>query len=87
MELPWEEGLDFQFMASIGKSVRSMLCYIFQVGQLKLRSFRVATEKTVFAMPETGIGLFPDVGGSYFLPRLRGELGTFLAITGHRLKV
>jgi enoyl-CoA hydratase/carnithine racemase len=48
--------------------------------------FRVATERTVFAMPETGIGLFPDVGGSYFLPRLSGELGTFLALTGHRLK-
>lgn len=48
--------------------------------------FRVATERTVFAMPETGIGLFPDVGGSFFLPRLAGELGTFLALTGHRLK-
>lgn len=48
--------------------------------------FRVSTERTVFAMPETGIGLFPDVGGSYFLPRLSGQLGTFLALTGHRLK-
>ena len=48
--------------------------------------FRIATERTVFAMPETGIGLFPDVGGSFFLPRLSGELGTFLALTGHRLK-
>ena len=48
--------------------------------------YRVATEKTVFAMPETGIGLFPDVGGSHFLPRLPGELGTFLALSGHRLK-
>ena len=49
-------------------------------------TFRVATEKTLFAMPETGIGLFPDVGGGYFLPRLEGELGTFLALTGYRLK-
>lgn len=48
--------------------------------------FRVATEKTVFAMPETGIGLFPDVGGSFFLPRLDGSLGMFLALTGYRLK-
>uniref|UniRef100_A0A7N8WRC2 3-hydroxyisobutyryl-CoA hydrolase n=1 Tax=Mastacembelus armatus TaxID=205130 RepID=A0A7N8WRC2_9TELE len=48
--------------------------------------FRVATEKTLFAMPETGIGLFPDVGGGYFLPRLRGKLGLFLALTGFRLK-
>ncbi|XP_027411258.1 3-hydroxyisobutyryl-CoA hydrolase, mitochondrial isoform X7 [Bos indicus x Bos taurus] len=48
--------------------------------------FRVATEKSVFAMPETAIGLFPDVGGGYFLPRLQGKLGYFLALTGFRLK-
>ncbi|XP_034937617.1 3-hydroxyisobutyryl-CoA hydrolase, mitochondrial [Chelonus insularis] len=48
--------------------------------------YRVATENTLFAMPETAIGLFPDVGGSYFLPRLRGKLGYFLGLTGHRLK-
>jgi len=48
--------------------------------------YRVATKKTLFAMPETGIGLIPDVGGSYFLPRLEGELGTYLALTGHRLR-
>ncbi|XP_028291731.1 3-hydroxyisobutyryl-CoA hydrolase, mitochondrial [Gouania willdenowi] len=48
--------------------------------------FRVATEKTMFAMPETAIGLFPDVGGGHFLPRLRGKLGLFLALTGFRLK-
>ena len=49
-------------------------------------SYRVATERTLFAMPETGIGLFPDVGGGWFLPRLSGELGTWLALTGARLK-
>uniref|UniRef100_A0A8C3Q3X9 3-hydroxyisobutyryl-CoA hydrolase n=1 Tax=Geospiza parvula TaxID=87175 RepID=A0A8C3Q3X9_GEOPR len=48
--------------------------------------FRVATEKTVFAMPETAIGLFPDVGGGYFLPRLSGKIGYYLALTGCRLK-
>jgi len=48
--------------------------------------FRIATENTLFAMPETGIGFFPDVGGSYFLPRLRGSLGMFLGLTGYRLK-
>ncbi|PJF18647.1 3-hydroxyisobutyryl-CoA hydrolase, mitochondrial [Paramicrosporidium saccamoebae] len=46
----------------------------------------IATENTLFAMPETAIGFYPDVGGSFFLPRLDGELGTFLALTGHRLK-
>lgn len=49
-------------------------------------STRVATERLVFAMPETGIGLFPDVGGTYFLPRCPGEIGMFLALTGERLK-
>lgn len=49
-------------------------------------SHRVATERTVFAMPETGIGLFPDVGGGWFLPRLAGELGTWLALTGAQLR-
>lgn len=48
-------------------------------------SHRVATEKTMLAMPETGIGLFPDVGATYFLPRLPGRLGLFLALTGWRL--
>jgi len=48
--------------------------------------YRVATEKSVFAMPETAIGLFPDVGGSHFLPRLPGKLGLYLGLTGHRLE-
>eukprot|EP00816_Leptocylindrus_hargravesii_P003020 CAMPEP_0196819880 /NCGR_PEP_ID=MMETSP1362-20130617/72683_1 /TAXON_ID=163516 /ORGANISM="Leptocylindrus danicus, Strain CCMP1856" /LENGTH=431 /DNA_ID=CAMNT_0042198529 /DNA_START=123 /DNA_END=1418 /DNA_ORIENTATION=+ len=48
--------------------------------------YRVATENTLFAMPETGIGLFPDVGSMYWLPRLEGGLGTYIALTGARLK-
>ncbi|KAA5604148.1 enoyl-CoA hydratase/isomerase family protein [Roseospira marina] len=48
--------------------------------------YRIVTENTVFAMPETGIGLFPDVGGTYFLPRCPGWVGTWLALTGERLK-
>ena len=49
-------------------------------------SHRVMTERTLFAMPECGIGLFPDVGGTVFLPRAPGELGMYLALTGARLK-
>lgn len=48
--------------------------------------FRIATERTLFAMPETTIGFFPDVGGSFFLPRLNGAIGTYLALTSERLK-
>ncbi|KAF7722382.1 hypothetical protein EC973_003192 [Apophysomyces ossiformis] len=44
--------------------------------------FRIATEKTRFAMPENAIGLFPDVGASFFLSRLDGQLGTYLGMTG-----
>lgn len=46
--------------------------------------FRVATERTLFAMPETGIGFFPDVGGTWFLPRCPGETGFHLGLTGAR---
>lgn len=47
--------------------------------------FRVATENTRFAMPETSIGLFPDVGGGWHLSRLPGRIGQFIALTGARL--
>ena len=49
-------------------------------------NYRIAGENYSFAMPETGIGLFPDVGGSFFLPRLSFEAGTYLALTGNRIK-
>lgn len=48
--------------------------------------FRIATENTVFAMPETNIGFFPDVGGSFFLPRMDGQVGLYLALTSEQLK-
>ena len=47
--------------------------------------FRIATERTMFAMPETNIGFFPDVGASFFLPRMAGAVGTYLALTSDRL--
>lgn len=47
--------------------------------------WRVATENTRLAMPETAIGLFPDVGGGWHLSRLPGRMGQYLALTGHRL--
>ena len=47
--------------------------------------YRVATENTKFAMPETGIGLFPDVGAGWYLSRGPGRMGRYLALTGHRL--
>src|SRR6186713_1697556 len=47
---------------------------------------RIPTEKTIFAMPETTIGFFPDDGGSFFLPRLYGYTGTYLALTSERLQ-
>ena len=47
--------------------------------------YRVAGDKTLLAMPETGIGYFPDVGGSYFLPRLGKAIGNWAGLTGARL--
>lgn len=55
------------------------------VGLAMPAKFRVATENTRLAMPETGIGLFPDVGGGWYLSRLPGRIGQFLALTGARL--
>ncbi|OGS55596.1 MAG: enoyl-CoA hydratase [Erythrobacter sp. RIFCSPHIGHO2_12_FULL_63_10] len=55
------------------------------VGISQPAKYRVATENTRLAMPETGIGLFPDVGGGWYLARLPGRIGQFLALTGARL--
>ncbi|MFN2162384.1 MAG: enoyl-CoA hydratase/isomerase family protein [Candidatus Promineifilaceae bacterium] len=55
------------------------------VGISRPARFRVATERTVFAMPEASIGLFPDVGGGWYLSRMPGHIGLWLALTGARL--
>jgi enoyl-CoA hydratase len=49
-------------------------------------AYRVATEHAMFAMPETAIGFFPDIGATYFLPRLPGRIGTWLGLTGARVR-
>ena len=56
------------------------------VGLSRPCRYRVATERTTFAMPETGIGLFPDVGGGWYLPRVPDHIGLWLALTGARIK-
>jgi enoyl-CoA hydratase len=56
------------------------------VGLSRPCRFRVATERTTFAMPETGIGLFPDVGGGWYLSRMTDHIGLWLALTGARIK-
>jgi enoyl-CoA hydratase len=55
------------------------------VGISQPAAYRIATENTRFAMPETGIGLFPDVGGGWYLSRLSGRVGQYLALTGARI--
>jgi len=61
------------------------ICMGGGVGISQPARFRVATENTKFAMHETGIGLFPDVGGGWYLSRLEGRVGQFLALTGARI--
>jgi len=55
------------------------------VGISQPANYRIATERTMYAMPESGIGLFPDVGGGWYLSRLPGRTGEFLALTGARI--
>jgi enoyl-CoA hydratase len=49
-------------------------------------SYRVAGDKLLFAMPEVNIGFFPDIGATWFLPRMPGQFGTWCALTGDRLR-
>ena len=56
------------------------------IGVSVFSKFRIATENSVWAMPEAKIGFFTDIASSYFLPRLKHNLGVYVAMTGHRLK-
>lgn len=78
-----------QFIATCQKPIISFMDGITMGGGVGLSMhtpFRIATENTVWAMPETTIGFFPDVGASFFLPRLPGAMGTYLALTSEKVK-
>ncbi|CAL9234997.1 unnamed protein product, partial [Arabidopsis halleri] len=92
----WRLGADFfrdqytlnYVMATYSKAQVSILNGIVMgagAGASIHGRFRIATENTVFAMPETALGLFPDVGASYFLSRLPGFFGEYVGLTGARL--
>ena len=84
-----EEYILNQYIKRYSKPYISLVNGIVMGGGVGLSvhgSYRIAGENYSFAMPETGIGLFPDVGGSFFLPRLDYEAGTYLALTGNRIK-
>lgn len=85
----WTVSLVSRFL-SCDKKSQTLYRLVYVVGGgvgLSVHApFRIATENTLFAMPETGIGFLPEVGGSFFLPRLDGQLGIYLGLTGKRLK-
>ncbi|PKA53968.1 3-hydroxyisobutyryl-CoA hydrolase 1 [Apostasia shenzhenica] len=92
----WKHGANFfwnefrlnYLIATYGKPQVSLLNGIVMGGGAGVSihgRFRVATEKTIFAMPETALGLFPDIGASYFLSRLPGFFGEYVGLTGVRL--
>ncbi|OBR11877.1 Enoyl-CoA hydratase/isomerase [Colletotrichum higginsianum IMI 349063] len=92
----WKKSADYfaleykldHYIATYGKPYIAFMDGITMGGGVGLSihaPFRIATERTVFAMPETTIGFFPDVGASFFLPRMAGSVGTYLALTSERL--
>ncbi|KAK7694060.1 hypothetical protein QCA50_003636 [Cerrena zonata] len=83
-----EFELDY-LLAAVGKPYIAIMDGITMGGGVGLSlnaPFRIATEKTVYAMPETKIGYAPDVGASHFLSRVDGELGTYLGLTGEDIR-
>ncbi|XP_042510728.1 3-hydroxyisobutyryl-CoA hydrolase 1-like isoform X2 [Macadamia integrifolia] len=84
----WTEYILNYVMATYSKPQVSLLNGIVMGGGAGVSihgRFRVATENSVFAMPETSLGLFPDVGASYYLSRLPGLFGEYVGLTGARL--
>lgn len=86
----WQSSMVLPVCSAVLSRVYSILTSLFLVGGgvglAAHAPFRIATENTVFAMPETKIGYCPDVGASHFLSRLDGELGTYLGLTSDTLK-
>ena len=84
----FREEYDLNFLiASYNKPYIALIDGICMGGGIGVSvhgAYRVATEHAMFAMPETAIGFFPDIGGTFFLPRLPGQLGVYLGLTGLR---
>ena len=82
-----EYALD-QYIHAYSKPILALIngfCLGGGMGLVQGAALRVVTETAKLGMPETGIGYFPDVGGSYFLPRVEGELGLYLGVTGRQI--
>ncbi|EMS96792.1 3-hydroxyisobutyryl-CoA hydrolase [Agrobacterium tumefaciens str. Cherry 2E-2-2] len=83
----WREEFPLNYrIARFGKPYIALMDGIVMGGGVGISahgSHRIVTERTKLAMPETGIGYFPDVGGSWLLPRAPGECGTWLGLTGN----
>ena len=62
------------------------ICMGGGIGVSVYGAYRVATEHAMFAMPETAIGFFPDIGATYFLPRMPGRIGVYLGLSGARVR-
>ncbi len=92
-EIPYQFWfLEYQLNALIAEYPKPYIAYMDGivmgggVGVSIYGKYRICTDKTLFAMPETGIGYFPDIGASYFLSRLELPVCNWLALTGGRLK-
>jgi enoyl-CoA hydratase/carnithine racemase len=88
MSFFWHEYRLNQFIYQFGKPYIALMDGITMGGGVGISlhgSHPIASDRFIFAMPETNIGFFPDIGASYLLHRCPGFLGTFLALTGNRL--
>ncbi len=88
-DLHWQEYRLNYYIAHYAKPYIALLDGITMGGGVGISiygKYRIATERTLFAMPETSIGFFPDIGASYFLARCPGQIGIYLGLTGARLQ-